>query len=187
MAEAGFTKGSDGIYTSPAAGRFTAELMASAGGATEMAAVASGWRQAGFEFQENATPAALAQDVRHRSTFPGVQIITSALGERGIISLASANIPGPENNWRSGGSSNSYPGYTSPAIERLVAAYSTALVRSDRIRAAVEIAKQLDTDFPAIPLFFPTALWVHSSNVSGPLSAAEESNIAWNMHEWILK
>jgi peptide/nickel transport system substrate-binding protein len=187
VAEAGFTRGSDGIYTSPTGARLSAEIMTSAGGATEMAAVASGWRQAGFEFHESATPAALAQDRRYRSTFSGVQIITSALGERGIISLASTSIPGPENNWRSVGSAATYAGYSSPAMDRLVAAYSTALAAPDRIQAAVEIAKLHNNDFPAIPMFFPTAPWVFASNLRGPMSAGPDSNMAWNIHEWELK
>jgi peptide/nickel transport system substrate-binding protein len=187
MAEAGFTRGSDRIYTSPSGGRLTAELMASAGGATEMAAVASGWRQAGFEFHESATPAALAQDVRYRSTFSGIQISTSALGERGFQSLVSTNIPGPENNWRRGASSAAYAGYASPAMDRLVAAYATALALPDRIRAAVDIATQFDADFPAIPMFYPTSPWAFVSDLTGPVSSAPESNMAWNIHEWQLR
>jgi ABC-type transport system substrate-binding protein len=187
MAEAGFSRGSDGIYVSPSGARVSAELMASAGGATEMQAVASGWRQAGFEFQESATPPALAQDVRYRSTFSGVQIITSSLGESSLINMVSSNIPGPENNWRSTGDSMSYGGYTRPEMDRLVAAYSTALVRSDRIRTAVEIAKLHNSDIPAIPMFFPTSPWVFTADLSGPKSAATESNMAWNVHQWVLK
>ena len=115
------------------------------------------------------------------------QIITAALGESGIINMTTTNIPGPENNWRSGGSSNSYAGYASPAMDRLVAAYATAIAAQDRIWAAVEIAKLHNSDFPAIPMFFPTTLWVIVSDLSGPMSAATESNMAWNIHEWVLK
>src|SRR5439155_11577869 len=185
MAEAGFTRGSDGIYTSPSGGRLSAELMASAGEATELSALASGWRQAGFELQESATPAALAQDVKYRSTFSGIQTITSGLGERGIISLVATNIPVPENNWRASGSSNSYAGYSSPAMDRLVSAYSTTLAQPDRIRVAVDIGKLHNADFPAISLFFPTAPWVFTANLSGPTQVTEYGNMAWNNHQWV--
>ncbi|HZT06120.1 MAG TPA: ABC transporter substrate-binding protein [Chloroflexota bacterium] len=187
MGEAGFTKGADGVYASPSAGRLSAELMISAGGQTLMTAVASGWRQAGYEIEESATPAALAQDVQTRSSFPGMQIITSALGESGIINMTTNNIPRPENNWRSGGSSVSYAGYATPEMDRLVAAYATALAPQDRIQAAVNIAKQVDHDFPAIPLFFPTTVWVYASKLSGPKSTTTESNLAWNVQDWELQ
>jgi peptide/nickel transport system substrate-binding protein len=189
MSEAGFTRETDGMYASPSGGRFSAELKASAGAdsQTEMAAVASGWRQVGFDFQESATPAALAQDVRARSSFPGIQIITAALGESGIINMTTNNIPRPENNWRSGGSSISYAGYATPEMDRFVAAYATALAPPDRIRAAVDIAKLHSGDFPAISLFFPTTPWVFSSELSGPTSTATETNMGWNIHAWELK
>jgi peptide/nickel transport system substrate-binding protein len=189
MTEAGYARGSDGVYASPGGGRFSAEIKTSAGadGEAEMAAVASGWRQAGFDFTEATTPAALAQDVRFRSTFPGMQIITAALGESGIINMASNNIPRPENNWRSGGSSASYAGYANPEMDRLVAAFATSLAPPDRIRAAVEIAKLHNSDLPAISLFFPTQPWVFSSDLRGPRPAAPETNMGWNLHEWELK
>ena len=152
-----------------------------------MSAAASGWRQAGFDFQEATTPAALAQDVRARSTFPGIQLITAALGESGIINMATHNVPRPENNWRSGGSSASYAGYSNPEMDRLTAAFATALAPPDRIRAAVDIARLHNSDFPAISLFFPTQPWVFTSDLTGPRSGAAETNLGWNIHEWDFK
>lgn len=189
MAEAGFSRGSDGVYTSPSGARFSAEIKTAAGADSEaeMSAVASGWRQAGFDFAESTTPAALAQDVRARSTFPGVQIITAAQGESGVISMVSTNIPRPENNWRAGGTSSSYAGYSNPEMDRLVAAFASALAPPDRIRAAVDIAKLHNGDFPAISLFFPAQPWVFTSDLTGPKPAAPESNQAWNIHEWEFK
>jgi peptide/nickel transport system substrate-binding protein len=185
MGEAGFTKGSDGVYTSPTAGRFSAEVKTNGGpdNEAEMSAVASGWRQAGFDFREAVLPAVQAQDTQARASFPGVYIYSGNVGVGQIANMASTTIPRPENQWRGG----SYDGYANADMDRLIAGFTTALATTDRIRQAVEIAKLYSSDLPAISLFFPTQPWVFTSDLTGPRPAASESNVAWNIHEWQFK
>jgi peptide/nickel transport system substrate-binding protein len=182
MGEAGFARGGDGVYTSPSGGRFSAEVKTN--GATdneaEMSAVASGWRQAGFDFREAVLPAIQAQDTQARSVFPGLYIYSGNVGEGGITGWSSANIPRPENEWRGG----SYDGYSSPDMDRLITAFTTALGVSDRINVAVEIAKVYSAELPSISLFFPTQPWVFTADLTGPKLVASEGNVAWNMQEW---
>src|SRR5438105_13360932 len=70
MGQAGFTKGADGTYTSPTAGRFTSEIKTNNGtdNVAEMSILASGWRQAGFDMQDAVLPVALSQDAEARAT-----------------------------------------------------------------------------------------------------------------------
>jgi peptide/nickel transport system substrate-binding protein len=182
MTEAGFTKGSDGTYTNPLGGRFSAEVKTNGGtdNEAEMAALASGWRQAGFDMHEAVLPAAQAQDTQARASFPGLYINSGNVGEGGINGMSSVNVPRPENNWRGG----SYDGYSSAEMDRLIAAFTTALAPSDRARIAVDIAKLYSADLPSISLFFPTQPWVFTSDLTGPRLVASESNVAWNIHEW---
>lgn len=185
LGEAGFTKGSDGFYTSPTAGRFSAELKTNGGpdNEAEMSALASGWRQAGFDFHEAVLPAVQAQDNQVRASFPGAYIHSTNVGVGQIATMASTNIPRPENQWRGA----SYDGYSTPEMDRLISAFTTALALVDRIRLAVDIAKLYGSDLPAISLFFPTQPWVFTSDLTGPQAAASESNVAWNIHEWEFK
>ncbi|MEA2638834.1 MAG: peptide/nickel transport system substrate-binding protein, partial [Chloroflexota bacterium] len=182
MSDAGFTRGSDGFYASPSGGRFSAEVKTN--GATdneaEMSALASGWRQAGFEMREAVLPAIQAQDTQARSSFPGLYIYSGNVGEGGINGMSSTNVPRPENEWRGG----SYDGYSSADMDRLINAFTTALTTAERTNVAVEIAKLSSIDLPAISLFFPTQPWVFTSDLTGPKLVAAESNVSWNIQQW---
>jgi len=171
--DAGFTKGPDGFYAS-AAGRFTPQLRVNAGAdnESEMSALASGWRQAGINFEENVLPAAQAQDVQSRSTFPGIYAIGTGIGDSIIDAMTSTNVPQPENNWRG----SAYDGYSSPDMDRLITAYATALAPADRIKGAVDIVKLYSTDLPAISLFFPASPVVYLSSLTCPGPSAPEAN-----------
>jgi len=182
MTDAGFSKGSDGFYTRSSEGRFSVEVKTN--GATdneaEMSAIASGWRQAGFDMHEAVLPAVQAQDTQARASFPGLYIYSGNVGEGGINGMSSVNVPRPENNWRGA----SYDGYASADMDRLIEAFNTALAPADRTRVAVEIAKLSSTDLPAISLFFPTQPCVFTSDLTGPKLVAAESNVSWNIQEW---
>ena len=102
------------------------------------------------------------------------------MGEGGITGWSSANIPRPENEWRGG----SYDGYSSPDMDRLITAFTTALALSDRINVAVDIARVYSSELPSISLFFPTQPWVFTADLTGPKLVASEGNVAWDMQTW---
>jgi peptide/nickel transport system substrate-binding protein len=185
LADAGFTRGSDGFYTSPTEGRFSAEVKTNGGtdNEAEMSALAAGWRQAGFDFHEAVLPAVQAQNTQVRASFPGLYIYSGNVGAGQIPGMASNNIPRPENSWRGA----SYDGYSTPEMDRLIVAFTTALTMTDQTRLAAEIAKLYSSDLPAISLFFPTQPWVFTSDLTGPKPCTSESNVAWNIHTWEFK
>src|SRR5439155_23777249 len=146
----------------------------------EMSALAAGWRQTGFDFQEFVLPAAQAQDVQSRSTFPGIYAIGTGIGDSIIDAMTSTNVPQPENQWRG----SAYDGYSSPEMDRLITAYSTALAPADRIKGAVDIVKLYSNDLPAISLFFPASPVVFTSGLTGPKLGPPEGNGYWDMYLW---
>ncbi|HEY3117530.1 MAG TPA: ABC transporter substrate-binding protein, partial [Chloroflexota bacterium] len=185
IGEAGFIKGSDGYYTSPARARFSPQVRVNAGtdNEAEMSALAAGWRQAGYDFQEFVLPAAQAQDVQSRSIFPGIYAIGTGIGDSIIDAMTSTNVPGPDNQWRG----SAYDGYSSSEMDRLIAAYSTSLAPADRIKGAVDIVKLYSNDLPAISLFFPASPVVFSSVLTGPRLGPPEGNGYWDIYLWELR
>ena len=67
--------------------------------------------------------AAQAQDNQVRSSFPGLYIHSTNVGVGQIATMASTNIPRPENLWRGA----SYDGYSTPEMDRLISAFTAAL------------------------------------------------------------
>ncbi|HEY3115486.1 MAG TPA: ABC transporter substrate-binding protein, partial [Chloroflexota bacterium] len=101
MADAGFTRPAAEPYLGPDGERLTVEVRTgSASDVATQTALASGWRQAGFEFQEVVVPPAQSQDTRVKASFPGLQVGLVGVGEAAIDGMGSANIPGPSNQWR---------------------------------------------------------------------------------------
>lgn len=186
MREAGFSKppGAD-FYVGPSGQRFSPELRAGEGAENEalMSAMASGWRQAGFDFTESVLPRAQSQDVQAKSSYPGLLLSQTAGGEGGINGMGTAQIPGPENGWRG----SAWDGYLNPEMDRLIAAFGVALEPAERTRAAIDIVKLYTGDLPAIPLFFPVSPHVFTSDLSGPKLRPASSNPTWNIHEWELR
>ncbi len=184
MAQAGFTQQPGDFYVGPDGERFSVETRTGTVPNVELqTALAGGWRQAGFDFQEVVVPTAQWQDVQVKSTNPGLVLSPSSSGGDALNSMGTVNIPRAENQWRG----SAWDGYSNPELDRLIAAFGAALDPADRTRVVVDFVKLYSSEVPAIPLFFPIFPWVFTSEVSGPRVRPADSNIAWNMHEWELR
>ena len=184
MGEAGFTKGSDGFYFGPSAGRFTAEVK---GGEdlSEHPILAGGWRQAGFDVHEAILSRSMAQDPEARHTFPSMSTMASGAAETNWMAVfTSAQIGSAENRWR--GSNRS--GWSSPDFDRLVEAFNTTLDPDQRIRQRAEIARMFSEELPVIMLSFNPNVTAHIIALRGPTSAIIGTTglSGWNIHEWEL-
>jgi peptide/nickel transport system substrate-binding protein len=181
MAEAGFTKAGD-FFVGPGGERFSPDLRSSEGPADQAlsAAMASGWRQAGFEFTESILPRAQSQDIQAKASYPGLLLSQTAGGEGGINGMGTNQIPGPENGWRG----SAWNGYSNPEMDRLIVAFGVALEPADRVRLAREIERLFTTDLGVIPMFFPVNSNVFHADLTGPIVRPASSNFTWNMHEW---
>jgi len=180
MISAGFTRGADGFYTSPATGRFASEIKTNNGtdNVAEMSILASGWRQSGFDMQDAILPVALAQDAEARATFSGVFSANGNL--EGAITFKSSVFPGTPNRFEN----ESRGGWSNAEYARLRDAYNIALDPGERTRLMVDLTRIFNEDLPAISLFFNSQPWVFVSALQGPRIVASESNVCWRIHEW---
>jgi peptide/nickel transport system substrate-binding protein len=184
MTEAGFTRRPGDFHVGPDGERFSVEIRTGTVPNVELqTALASGWRQAGFDFQEMVVPTAQWQDVQVKSTNPGIVLSPSGSGANALNSMGTANIPRAENQWRG----SAWDGYSNPELDRLIAAFGAALDPAEQNRVVVDFVKLFSSEVPAITLFFPIFPWTFTSDVSGPRVRPADGNIAWNMHEWELR
>ncbi len=187
MTDAGYRKGADGFYARPDEGRFAPELKvnASVQYENERSVVASGWRQAGIDFQEATLPASQAQDPVLRATFPALYAFSTGVGERALPNFASNAIPKPENRW----TGNNREGWISPAFDRLVDRLGTALDPTDRVQTIGQMAQILTDELPAISLYYDLGAVAHTAALQGPRRVGPDTSglVAWNVHEWELR
>jgi peptide/nickel transport system substrate-binding protein len=182
MAEAGFTRGPDGFYTSSTEGRFITEAKtdAAADNVAETSILASGWRDAGFDVREATLPAALTQDGEQRSTFASIFTNNTTIGEPTVIGFTTAGIPRSDNRWVG----TNRGGWSNPEYDRLAQAFNTTLERNERAQQLAQLARIFTDDVPSISLFFRTQPWAFVAALRGPRLVAPEANMAWSMHEW---
>lgn len=186
MREAGFEKGSDGIYTNPTQGRMSFEVRTTGGNPTsanELAAVAAGWQSVGFEISQNVVPPALAQDLETRAAYPGMYILQTPSVDRNAVSYTPDNIPTAENRWR--GSNRS--GWTHPEYVRLAGLFTSTLDPSQRADQVVQMARIYGEEVAGVSLYFMPAAWAAVSALTGLKDAPPETNLLWNIQDWELR
>ncbi len=186
MIEAGYIRGSDGIFVDSSGARFSTELavLQSPVNESEMSISAAGWRLAGFDVKEVVWPAVAARDAELRNTHPGISGTGGRNGEDSLADHASSRIPTAQNRWI--GSNRG--GWVAPAeFDRLAAAYPITLDKAERTRMVIEMAKIFTENAAVISLYFSPTVTAFASTLTGPVIPGGDASQAWNIHEWELK
>ncbi|MBM2809715.1 MAG: hypothetical protein HW416_474, partial [Chloroflexi bacterium] len=184
MTEAGYTRGSDGIYASPSAGRVALELKINASPQyeSERAIIASGWRDVGFDVSEATLPAAQAQDGQARASYPGLYAFSTGLGESALPNFQTNGIPRPENRW----TGNNRGGWSNVDYDRLIDAYNNTLEKNARVDLMAKMMSQVTEQLPAFSLYYDLSAVPIANAVRGPGPALYDSSglITWNVWQW---
>ncbi len=185
MADAGFSKGSDGYFTSPDSSRFSPELkvIQNAQNEAEQAIMASVWRQVGFDIREAVLPAAQAQDAQLRATFPDMFTTGGPTGETVLPVLGTAGTPRPENRWNGTNRSS----WSNAEYDRLVTAYNTTLDRDQRIQHIARMVAIFSDELPALAVNFNPGITAFTSALKGPQTVGADGTTTWNIHEWAFR
>ncbi len=184
MAEAGYSKGGDGIYASGGE-RFSPVFWEESGSQNdkELGIFVVVWRQAGFDMQTFVLNAAQFRDGQLRATFPAMYTTQGgAATEDRLDTFASSTIPRQTNRFQG----NNRGSYTNAEYDRLWDSFTKTLDRAERNRQVTDMMRILSEDVPAIPIYFNMAPWAHLASVKGPEMGARvpDPNVAWNIHEW---
>jgi peptide/nickel transport system substrate-binding protein len=185
MGQAGWSRGSDGIYTSASGERFQLEVWTTAGSQfeQEMGIMLSVFRTAGFETGGFVIPVARMQDGELRARFPALQNNTSRRYEGTLRTLTASAIPGPENRW----TGNNRGGFSHPEFERMREGFESALDPSERGQLIVRIAQLLSDELPIFPIHYNFNIAAHLVALHGPGVVSPDSTITWSIHAWTLE
>src|SRR4029453_16427894 len=128
-------------------------------------------------------PAAQAQDGQVRAMFPAMQNISTLMGEPGLNTLASSQIPSESNRWVGGNRG----AWSSPDYDRLLSTFNHTLSRPDRVALIRQMLRISNEDVPRVSLFYPANAFAHVAGLQGATVVAPESRVAWNVHQWDFK
>lgn len=185
LTQAGYTRGSDGVWASPTAGRLAFGLTTtpSSQNETELSILGAGWRQVGLQVNESVVPTAQAQDGQVRSNFPGLFTISVPLGEETLASINTAGIARPENRW----TGRNRGGWSNPEFDRISDMFRTTLDQQQRVQLIAQMVRIFSDDLPVLPLYFNPIPVAHVAALRGPQNVAPASAIAWNVYQWELR
>jgi peptide/nickel transport system substrate-binding protein len=185
LTEAGYTRGGDGVWASPTAGRLALALTTtgSSQNEAELSILGSGWRQAGFEVAESIMPLAMAQSGEARSLFPSLQTISIPLGPDVLAANTTDGISRAENRW----TGRNRGGWSNPEFDRLSDSFTTSLDQTERVRLIAQMVRIYSEELPSISLFFNPIPLAHVAALKGPDNVAQDSEIAWNIYTWELQ
>src|SRR5439155_5465524 len=141
MAEAGWTKGSDGFFRDGSGERFTMEVASSAGTKNEQEAAiyVDGLRKVGFDAFQYITPVALIDDNETRVTRGGVSLRGAGQEYRNYITSA---IPTAENRWRG----NNRPGWSNPEFDRTYRQLERTFPLEERVQLLAQLVRLISVD-----------------------------------------
>ncbi|MBM2811330.1 MAG: peptide transporter, partial [Chloroflexi bacterium] len=184
---AGYAKGADGVYTSPADGRVVIEVLSTGGGTgdTERSSTASDWRKAGFDAQERNLPQALSLDGLTRASFPGLSLTAQSATDTAMsAAFATAQIGRPENRWNG----INRGGYSNPEYDRVVDAFNSVLDPNERIQQRAAMAKIISDDLPGLLLYYNLQPAPHVAALTGPTPTGSDATgyVTWNILDWDL-
>jgi peptide/nickel transport system substrate-binding protein len=185
MMEAGFSKGSDGVWMhpDPRYGRmaFETNVLASPDSDNEMHLMADTWRKLGFDVREVSWSPAQGRDSEFRNLFPGLSTTSTPPGEDALAEYRSDRIPTPANRWR-GTNRGAWTG--TPAYDRLVDIWETNLDPNERTRAVIQMNRMLNEDCVVINLYWKLNAQAAANGLAGPRLTDPNSAPEWNIHEW---
>ncbi|HEY3118015.1 MAG TPA: ABC transporter substrate-binding protein [Chloroflexota bacterium] len=171
LAEAGFTRDADGLY-SQSGTRFRPELMAFRNGIGEREALilADGWKRAGIDTPLRIVSATEALDAELVVTYPGLRDDSFPI-DAGYPQFPTSAIGTAANKWV-GANRN---GFSDPEFDRLYKIIQTSLDSSEVVRAQVQAMKLLSEQAAYFPLYFSYRAIAHTASLVGPEVAASKT------------
>jgi peptide/nickel transport system substrate-binding protein len=183
MNQAGFTKGSDGIYADASGQRLSLELrnFPADPGPREVAILANQWKNFGVDVNGYIIPNALAQDLEQVSAYPAFRIEQTGLsGTTPVVKLLTSSTATAQNRW----AGNNRGGYSNPEYDRLIDIFAGSLDRGERNRAVVQAFKLTSEELPVLPLYYLPLVATRASFLEGPVPGVNDE-LAWdNIGKW---
>jgi peptide/nickel transport system substrate-binding protein len=184
MNELGYTKGSDGIFTSPSEGRFQFEVRGVSGGQEEQdtTIVSNFLKSNGFDATILLLPSSSrAVDDRMKGTFPGLTLNNNTLQRGlGLNKWLTSNIGSPADNWVGG----NRMGWSNPEFDRVYNIWATTLDRTESTNAMIQLMRIFTEELPSPPLYFNFQVVAHNGALRGPQPITPDSTRFGNVHEW---
>jgi peptide/nickel transport system substrate-binding protein len=180
LEEAGFARGSDGLYHPASGERFQLDLWTTGGAVFEREnrIFADSLRQAGVDVTPQVMSPARLRDAEARAQLPGFFI--SGAGSDRLAEYSMDAIPRLENRWNG----NNRGGWENAEYDRLWRAHNATLDKNERIQQIAQMERILNENVGSIPLFFTVVVTANTGNLKGPVARMTPDAPLGVQHTW---
>jgi peptide/nickel transport system substrate-binding protein len=187
LAQGGWRRGADGLLVRPNGEKVALPLWTTGGGQSEqeLAMVGDYWKATGMTVDQVVLPNAQARDQALRASFPAFEITQQGLSfENQTRRFESASCPTERGRWT--GSNRGC--YTTPEVDRIIAALQTAIDPAEQRRYYRDYVKILTEELPVLPLWFQVRGTIFREGVSGVQGDTNPAgSITFNVIEWDIR
>jgi ABC-type transport system substrate-binding protein len=187
MAEAGFTRNTDGYFADASGRQFHVDFTVQASSEIErmQTLLSDMWRRGGFEVRAQVMAPQLFQQQETRHTLPGLGY-ANASAERTFLS---SEIGTAANRWSGANRS----GWVSPEYDRVYQAWNSSLDLTERSQHVAQLMALISENLPVYSLYSQLGIYTWGATLRGPTIAnqvagysetVESTTPYWNIHEW---
>lgn len=184
MTEAGFARGADGAYRTPAGQPIAIQAGATADLASNIqlvTVIADQWKKAGLDGSAFPIPDPHPDRDLMRNSVQGALVRGFQLDYAGFRNFTTPEIASETTRWRGGNRG----GYSSQAYDQLVTRLLTTLRASDRDTIAADLLLWGANELPWIPLFYGSDVVSVKNGVRGITNTLPSQDVSsWNVHTW---
>jgi peptide/nickel transport system substrate-binding protein len=190
MAEAGFTRDSEGFFANAQGRRVRLDFAVQTSTELErmQAILSDSWRRSGFDVQQAVFGVKVWTEAQTSVTIPGLKY-TLAPAENSFIAAEMASAA-------NGYAGQNVTGWTHPDYERLWDASNATLDGAQRGRYVAEMMALVTQYLPGYPLYYTMQVSTWVTGLEGPDDAIQSPGFGlvakattnyWNVHEWTLR
>jgi peptide/nickel transport system substrate-binding protein len=180
LAQAGWTRGSDGVLVDQAGQRFETESRADRAGGAEkaQAVIADNWQAVGVRTDQVVLPVAGARDNEMLATGGGVYLARPSDFQFITGRLHTRNIAGPENRWAGANRG----GYSNPAVDDLLDRLLVTFGEQQQVDLHRQLMREQMGNVALMPLWWNTEPALLTKGTKGPLLV--RNTATWNIFDW---
>jgi peptide/nickel transport system substrate-binding protein len=186
MSDAGYRKGSDGMFVDASGAPFRTDLRVTEGPEFErgQAILVDAWKRAGFDVSGSVLARAQARDREARQTFPGMASRGGGTQERSFIT---SEVGSPDDRWTGANRG----GWSNPQYDQLYETFLTSLDEGERTRQVIGMMKLISEQLPVYAMYHAIQVNTQSAALVGPTAettgfgeSTRGTLLYWNIHEW---
>lgn len=182
FAEAGWTRGADGLLRNQEGRTFGCEIRGQLGRKSGPV-TADSWRGVGIDAVAEERPAGVERDLAIRATYKCVEESYRGFGRTGVLHLHSDEAMIPERRYVG----NNRGAYMNPELDRLIDGWFAATRASDRLQLDREMVRTISTDLPILHTIYELRKEFQRTGVTGLVVKTGIDPIrsqTWNVHAW---